>query len=125
MLHRVLIGCSALLGASLLSATGHAQGHLDSAEIQRLVAGQSANWVRHDGRTGAITYHRDGKLVSQVTVFGRSMDVPGTWEVKGDRFCRTIRMDSPPTRCQRVFRVRGGVYRFVNDDGTATTTTFR
>lgn len=116
----------ALLALSLVAAPAPAiaETALDGRSIYRIVAGKSASFVRSDGRAGNITYHNGGRLAVQVQVFGRPMNVEGTWRVRGNLFCRTVRLDSPPTRCQRVVRVSGRTYRFVNEDGSATTTTF-
>ena len=113
--------------ALLLCSESKAQTNLPGTEIRRLVSGQSASWVRADGQySGTITYHRDGRLTSEVKVMGRPMSLSGTWEVLGDRFCRTISLDPVPTRCQKVVPVSGRTFRFVNEDGSlATTTSFR
>lgn len=117
---------SALLAFSLAAAPipAIAETALDGRSIYRIVAGKSASFVRSDGRSGTVTYHNGGKLVSKVQVFGRPFNVEGTWRVRGDRFCRTVSLDRPPTRCQQVVRVSGRTYRFINEDGSTTTTTF-
>jgi hypothetical protein len=114
--------------ASLPSATeSMAQANLTGVEIRKLVSGRSASWVRGDGRfSGTITYHPDGRLTSLVKVMGAPISVSGTWEVRGDRFCRIVSLDPVPTRCQNVFPVSRSTFRFVNEDGSlATTTSFR
>jgi hypothetical protein len=113
------------LGLAAAPMPALAETALDGRSIYRIVAGKSASFVRSDGRAGSVTYLNGGKLVSQVQVFGRPFNVEGTWRVRGDRFCRTVRLDSPPTRCQRVVRLQGRTYRFINEDGSSTTTTFR
>ena len=113
--------------ALLWSQEGMAQANLTGPQIRTLVSGRSASWVRGDGQySGTITYHRDGRLTSNAKVMGMTMPISGTWEIKGDRFCRTISLDPVPTRCQTVVPVSAGRYRFVNEDGsTATITSFR
>ncbi len=109
------------------SPGAEAQANLTGPQIRKLVSGHSASWVRGDNQySGTITYHRDGKLTSDAKVMGMSMPISGTWEIKGDRFCRTISLDPVPTRCQTVVPVSARTFRFVNEDGsTATITTFR
>jgi hypothetical protein len=111
----------------LWPAQASAQAKLTGAEIRKLVAGRSATWVRGDGQySGTITYHRNGTITSQTKVMGAPLSLKGTWEVKGDRFCRTISLDPVPTRCQTVVPVSAGTYRFLNEDGSvATITSFR
>ena len=122
-----------LVAASLPAAPSGASAQeagLKGAEIRRLVTGRSANWVTGDGRySGTITYRPDGAIDATASVLGAQMPVAGTWRIEGDRFCRTMRLDPTPTRCQRVVRAPGEggqVYRFLDEDGSvATVTTFR
>ena len=111
----------------LWSPEGKAQASLTGPEILKLVSGRSASWVRAGGQySGTITYHRDGRLTSETKVMGAPLSLKGTWEVKGDRFCRTISLDPVPTRCQKVVPVSGRTFRFFNEDGSlATITSFR
>jgi hypothetical protein len=111
----------------LWSAPANAQASLTGQEIRKLVAGRSASWVRGDGQySGTITYHRDGKITSETKVMGMPLSLKGTWEIKGDRFCRTISLDPVPTRCQTVVPVSARTFRFFNEDGSlATITSFR
>jgi hypothetical protein len=111
----------------LWSAPANAQANLTGQEIRKLVAGRSASWVRGDGQySGTITYHRDGKITSETKVMGMPLSLKGTWEIKGDRFCRTISLDPVPTRCQTVVPVSARTFRFFNEDGSlATITSFR
>lgn len=122
---KAVLMASVVLGAAIAAGGAYAAGELDDAAIKRLVAGRSASWVSAEGRSGVITYHGDGKLSARAKVMGMMMPVSGSWEVKGGKFCRTIRMDSPPTKCQTVVQVSGKTYKFYNANGTlATTTTF-
>jgi hypothetical protein len=99
---------------------------VERPRIRRLVAGRSASWVNASGYTGTITYLPNGVIQAKANVFGTSMNVGGTWSVRGDRFCRAMNMGPSGTSCQQVVRAGGGTYRFLNEDGSlATTTTFR
>ena len=122
---RLRLALAALAGA-LIVPPAAAEGPLSGEEIRTLVSGRSAQWVRGAGSySGSITYHADGRLSSRVTVMGAAMTVSGTWSVQGDRFCRTIKLDPRPSRCQCVVRSSGKTYRFLEPDGElATTTTF-
>ena len=117
----------AALAGTLAAAPASAEAPLSGEEIRSLVSGRSAQWVRGDGSySGSITYHTDGRLSSRVTVMGAAMEVSGTWSIEGDRFCRTIKLDPRPSRCQSVVRSSGKTYRFLESDGSlATTTTFQ
>lgn len=117
----------AALLAAILPAPALAQqpGALAGDAIRALVSGRSASWVNAEGRTGTIRYSPDGTIAASVKIMGMTIAVAGTWEVKGDQFCRTIRMDPTPTRCQSVVPVSGKIYRFYDAGGKlATTTTF-
>lgn len=100
---------------------------MSGPEIRRLVTGRTGAWVTGDGRySGSITYRPDGVIEATASVLGAQMPVAGTWRIEGDRFCRTMRLDPTPTRCQRVVRAGGQVYRFLDEDGSvAAITTFR
>lgn len=116
---------AALMLTGIAAVPAAAQSTLDGTAIKRLVSGRSASWVNAEGRAGVITYHHDGKLSAQAKVMGMTIPVSGTWEVRGNKFCRTIRMDSPPTKCQSVIRARGSTYHFIGENGKlATMTTF-
>jgi hypothetical protein len=110
-------------GACALPA--HADTPLSGDAIRKLVSGRSASWVSAEGRSGTITYNPDGTIAAKARAMGMNFSVKGTWEVKGNRFCRTISMDSPPTKCQTVIPAGGKTYRFIGENGKlATTTTF-
>jgi hypothetical protein len=122
---RTTILAGLALAAAGLVPMAQAQAPLEGPAIRSLVSGKSASWVSAEGRSGVITYNRDGTIAAKARVMGMNFAVSGTWEVKGNRFCRTIRMDSPPTKCQTVVPAGGKTYRFIGENGKlATTTTF-
>jgi hypothetical protein len=121
----VAAGLAAALAGMVAGGEASAQA-LSGPEIRRLVSGRSASWVNASGYTGTITYLPNGVIQAKANVFGTSMNVGGTWSVRGDRFCRAMNMGPSGTSCQQVVRAGGGTYRFLNEDGSlATTTTFR
>jgi hypothetical protein len=121
----VAAGLAAALAGMVAGGEASAQA-LSGPEIRRLVTGRSASWVNSGGYTGTITYLPNGVIQAKANVFGTSMNVGGTWSVRGDRFCRAMNMGPSGTSCQQVVRAGGGTYRFLNEDGSlATTTTFR
>ena len=121
----VAAGIAASVAGMVAGSEASAQA-LSGPEIRRLVAGRSASWVNASGYTGTITYLPNGVIQAKANVFGTSMNVGGTWSVRGDRFCRAMNMGPSGTSCQQVVRAGGGTYRFLNQDGSlATTTTFR
>jgi len=118
---------ASLLSLLTLAGTPASAGdRLSGEEIKRLVTGRVGSWTTADGRYSGTTLHRpSGILSSKVKLFGQMKDIPGTWEVKGDRFCRSVPMDLVRTRCQSVVR-SGNSYQFINENGKlATVSTFR
>ena len=117
----IAAGVAVMVAGEAASAQG-----LSGPEIRRLVTGRSASWVNSSGYTGTITYRPNGTIQAKANVFGTSMNVSGSWQVRGDRFCRAMSMGPSGTSCQQVVRAGGQTYRFLNEDGSlATTTTFR
>jgi len=110
----------------LAAGPAAAQERLSGPEIRRLVSGRSASWTTPDGYKGSITYNPNGTLSASTRILGTDQRLSGTWEIRGDRFCRSIALDLVRTRCQTVQRVSAGTFRFYNEDGRlATVTTFR